>query len=624
MGAFKAYDIRGVYGTDFTADTIYRVGRELPELLGAECVLVGRDDRESSEEIYEALVRGITDAWTDVENIGLCTTPMTYYFTGSRGYDAAVMITASHNPKEYNGLKISRKGALPVGADSGLKDLERRVSGPARPPEERKGEVRNLDVRGEYVDFLKRNMPDLSGLKVVMDCSNGMAGLLARDVFSASKAEIEYMFEELDGTFPNHSPNPLEPAATEALRKRVLETGADIGVIFDGDADRVMFVNEKGDFVRPDLITAVLARYYLAMEPGSAVLCDIRTSRGVTEEILRCGGVPHLWKVGHAFAKIKMREINAITGGELAGHYYFRDFYCCDAAMLCSEIVLGVVARTVRGGGAFSGLVADFDIYSNSGECNYTIARKPEAIKALGEWAEGGVKPLRKYDFDGLRYEWADWWFNIRPSNTEPYLRLVAEAATPELLASKKAEIEKILEDFAHVKEKDNVVPEKANDVKVRQAVFADVRSIYTLIKENTDMLIGRSMSDVVQHVDRFMVAEAGGEVIGVIAFEILPEIGDITRTSIELQSVCVKKEWRRRGIGKMLVETQIERLRPMKAYQIVVLTFAEEFFAKLGFHIVPKGTLMHKLYMGCVNCTKYESPFTCPEKAMVLPLPQN
>lgn len=615
MGAFKAYDIRGVFGKDFDAETVYGIGREIPGLLGARCVLVGRDDRVSSPEVFEALVRGINDSGADVDSIGLCTTPMTYYFTGLRGYEAAVMITASHNPKEYNGLKISRKGALPVGVDSGLKELERRVSGPAKPPVEKRGTLRELDVQGAYLDFLKRNLPDISGIKACIDCSNGMAALLVHELFGGN--DIDYLYDDIDGTFSRHSPNPLEPETSAELRARVVDVKADMGVIFDGDADRVMFVDETGRFVRPDLITAVLAEYYLKREPGAAVLCDVRTSRGVTEDILRSGGLPHIWKVGHAFAKVKLREINAVVGGELAGHYYFRDFFCCDAGILCAEIVMGVVAETVRGGGTFSGLLAGLEVYSNTGECNYTIEKKAEAIQALSHWAESGEKPILKYDFDGLRYEWADWWFNVRQSNTEPYLRLIAEAATPELLKAKKSKIDAILSEYTEDKNMGS------KPVAVRQAVFSDVRGIYNLIKDNADQLIVRSLSDVIQHIDRFLVAESDGDVVGAIAYEFLPEIGDPMRTSIELQSVCVKKAFRSTGVGRMLVVRQIERLLPLSPYQIVVLTFAEKFFEKLGFRIVPKETMMHKLYMGCINCTKHESPFTCPEKAMVLSITQ-
>ena len=447
MGAFKAYDIRGVWGRDFNAETVYRIGRELPGLLGADRVLVGRDARTSSPEIFEALARGIQDAGADVHDLGLCSTPMTYYFTGLLGYPAAAMITASHNGPEWNGIKLSRAGALPVGADSGLLELERRVQTPARPPERRRGVRAPIDVRGRYLDFLRGRMPDLSGLKACIDCSCGMAALLVPDLFQGTDAEV--LFAEIDGTFAEHSPNPLLPETSAVLRARVAATGAHLGVIFDGDADRVMFSDEQGRFVRPDLITALLARHYLAQEPGAPILCDIRTSRGVTEEILRLGGEPHLWKVGHAFAKAKLRELGAIVGGELAGHYYFREFFCCDAAILCAQIVMGVAAQAAREGRTFSDLLAGIDVYANSGECNYAVVRKTEAMQALAVWARAqATPPSREFDFDGLRFEWPDWWFNVRPSNTEPWLRLIAEARDAALLARKKAEMDAILATF--------------------------------------------------------------------------------------------------------------------------------------------------------------------------------
>ncbi len=445
VSAFKAYDIRGVYPQDFDDDTVYRIGRVLPSLLSCRCFLVGRDARASSPDILQALRRGITEAGADVDDMGLSTTPMTYFFTGRRGYDGSVMITASHNPPHYNGLKISRSGALPVGRDTGLQELERRIAEPLPPPAAAPGKVRQIDVLPDYRAFLRDNLPDLSGLRIGMDASNGMAALLVRDVFGNAPLHLH---DTVDGTFPNHSPNPLEDDATAELRAAVVRHGLDIGVIFDGDADRVMFVDSKGRFVRPDLIIALLARYYLAREPGAAILYDIRTSRGVSEAIMRMGGQPCMWKVGHAFAKVRMRELQAIVGGELAGHYYFRDFYCCDAALLCAEIVLGVVAEARRRGESFSTLLAEADVYANSGECNYGVSRKDAAMAALRAWAHREAPPTAEFDFDGYRIEWPEWWFNVRPSNTEPYLRVICEANDADLLAEKRTQIERVLAPF--------------------------------------------------------------------------------------------------------------------------------------------------------------------------------
>jgi phosphomannomutase len=446
MGAFKSYDIRGIWEKDFDATTVYKIGRCLPTLLSADRVLIGRDARSSSPVIFDALMRGITEAGADVDSMGLTTTPMTYYFTGKKGYACAVMITASHNPKEYNGLKISRKGALPVGSDSGLKTLEAMIAGELPPVAAVPGKINEVNFHDEYIEFYREQLPCFDGLKVAVDCSNGMSSLFVRPLFGNA---VDCIYEEIDGTFPNHAPNPLEPEATLALREKVKQGGYDIGVIFDGDADRVMFVDNHGEFVRPDIITGILAEYYLGKEPGKPVLCDIRTSRGVTEYVAKLGGVPHLWKVGHAFAKVKLRELGAIVGGELAGHYYFRDFFCCDSAFLCAMLVLGVAAKVKQEGRSFSDLLKAIDPYANTGECNYTIEEKDAAIDAVIEAAkqEFGV-PSTFLDFDGVRCEWPTWWFNIRKSNTEPYLRLVAEAQTENELAERKAFIENVLKNF--------------------------------------------------------------------------------------------------------------------------------------------------------------------------------
>ena len=468
MSAFHAYDIRGIWNKDFDASTVYEVGRAIPEALKraianevieVKTALIGRDARVSSPELFAALAAGLADAGVQVFDLGLCTTPTTYFFAGSGDYDVALMITASHNGPEYNGIKISRKKGIPVGGDSGLKDIEqiaaeRLAAGTAWRAESAQSAQSAPPVvhdaqsrKTEYVEFLKKNLPDLSGIKAVIDFSSGMGSLYAEELWN--EFGFEFMYDEIDGTFARHSPNPLLIESSEELRKRVVAAGADIGVIFDGDADRVMFVDEKGAFVRPDLITAVLAEYYLAKEPGASVICDIRTSRSVAEHVAQLGGATHMWKVGHAFAKAKLRELGSVVGGELAGHYYFRDFFCCDSALLCAQIVLGVAAKRKREGGAFSDVIAAIEKYPSTGECNYTIADKDAAMQSLSAWAEKAeIPPSQKYDFDGFRYEWPDWWFNIRKSNTEPYLRLVAEAATPELLAEKKSAIEKILKPF--------------------------------------------------------------------------------------------------------------------------------------------------------------------------------
>lgn len=444
MKAFKAYDIRGVYNRDFDSSTVRKIGFFLPELLNADTVLVGRDARASSPEVFEALCDGITLSGADVVSIGLATTPTIYFATATQGFDAAVQITASHNPPEYNGLKVCKTGALPVDYSTGLADLEQMCETQAIVPAKKRGTVRELDVRGDYIDFLRQYLPDLSKLKIGIDCSNGMAALLIKELLGKKQ---KYIFDEIDGTFPNHPPNPLEEKNCADLKKLVLDNQLDIGLIFDGDADRVMFVDERGRYVQPDLITAVLAEFFLAEEKGR-VLHDIRTSKAVTERIIELGGEPHMWKVGHSFAKMKMRELGCIVGGELAGHYYFRDFFNCDSGILTGLIVLSVAAKLKAAGKPFSACIDSLMRYANSGELNFHIEYKNDAIAALVETFTSEEKPLAVYDFDGVRIEFADWWFNVRTSNTEPYLRLLIEASDQTTLAEKRTAIEAVLKDY--------------------------------------------------------------------------------------------------------------------------------------------------------------------------------
>ncbi|MDD2492081.1 MAG: phosphomannomutase/phosphoglucomutase [Bacteroidales bacterium] len=449
MGAFHAYDIRGVYNKDFDREIVYRVGFFLPELLGAEKVLVGRDDRESSPEMHRALLKGITDAGADVYDLGLTTTPMVYFATGKYGFKASAQITASHNPREYNGLKISRENALPVGFDTGLGQLKEWIETRELVPAERVGIVHNLDIREEYIEFLLKYKTDLSGLNIGMDLSNGMAALLIKDVMGDANKELHYIFDDMDGTFPNHEANPLVPENIVDLQNLVRDKKCDIGVIFDGDADRVMFVDEHGKFISPDLMIALLGHYFLE-ERGEKgpVLQDIRSSKAVGEYLSPMGAEIHTWRVGRAFAAHKLREIDGIYGGELAGHYYFRDFYYSDSGIMAALIILGIVAKKSREGKSLSALISDIVKYDNSGEINFRIERKKEAMDRVRDHFTTSEKATASYDFDGYRVEFEDWWFNIRPSNTEPYLRFIAEARGSELLAQKVAKVREILKEF--------------------------------------------------------------------------------------------------------------------------------------------------------------------------------
>lgn len=446
MSFFKAYDMRGEFGRDFSLDTVYRVGRWLPVLLDVRRVLVGRDARLSSGAVRDALCRGLTEAGCAVDDMGLTTTPMVYFFTARDNYDASVQITASHNPASHNGMKVSRAGAVPVGYDSGLAELERRVMSGELPAATAKvGVCREREGRERFVEWLRGYRGDLAGLRFAVDCSDGMAGLFAHELFGEGPL---YLNDTPDGSFPGHAPNPLEAENREQLRAAVLAQGLDAGVIFDGDADRVMFVDEAGEFVQPDYLIPLVARHFLAAEPGATVIHDIRTSRGVIETLKADGAVPLMGKVGHAFAKVLMRESGAVCGGELAGHYYFRDFFCCDSGELAALLILEALAASKRRGVSFSRLMAPIRKYANSGERNYRIADKDGAIKAVLAYLEGCGEPLSRADFDGVRVDFAEWWVNVRESNTEPYLRLVAEASDAAALSCRLQELEKALAPF--------------------------------------------------------------------------------------------------------------------------------------------------------------------------------
>lgn len=444
MGAFHAYDIRGVYNADFDKDTAYKVGCFIPGLLGTDKVLVGSDCRESSDEIHDYLIKGITDAGADVYDIGLSTTPMVYFGTANYGFKASVQITASHNPARYNGMKVSSENALPVGLDNGLGQIRDWIEeGRPCPAAERKGAVHRMDIHKDYLEFLLRFRQDYSGLKIAMDVSNGMAALYVKEIFGDAPS---YIYDTMDGRFPNHEPNPLIPANVADLKRLVVNTGADVGVIYDGDADRVMFVDENGRFVSPDLMIAVLGHWFLE-EKGlkGTVLQDIRSSKAVGEYLAPMGAVMETWKVGRAFAARKLREIDGVYGGELAGHYYFRDFFYSDSGLLASILILNVIAKMKKSGVTLSGLISRIEKYRNSGEINFKLEDKRGAMDAVRDYFMKEEKATAYMDFDGYRVEFPQWWFNIRPSNTEPYLRFICEASSQELLDEKVRKVKDLL-----------------------------------------------------------------------------------------------------------------------------------------------------------------------------------
>ncbi|HEY9592963.1 MAG TPA: phosphomannomutase/phosphoglucomutase [Spirochaetia bacterium] len=441
MGIFKSYDIRGIWGREWNGATARAIGAHLPALLTARRILVGRDVRLSSEEIFAELTGGINGAGCDVVDIGLCDTPAVYFATAFYSVDGSVMITASHNPPEYNGLKVSRRMAVPVGFDTGLDELERQVaSGSPVPPTARPGRVEKLDIRRDYVAHLSRFRSDLSRLKVVIDCSNGMVGTFLRDVLEGTGLRYSLLFETPDGSFPNHAPNPLVESNLAALKERVRAERADLGVCFDGDADRVMFVDENGRFISPDLLIAVLGDYYFTLHPerlagGSrTVTYDVRSSRSVVEHLTELGAEPAICRVGHSHAKKLLRETKGIVGGELAGHYYFRENYFCDSGMIASLAIMETLARA---GKPASKVISGISKYCFSGELNFTVTDGPAIVQRIRDEYAGG----KLTDIDGIRVDFPDWWFNLRVSNTEPLLRLVVEARTPKDLEDKKKEL---------------------------------------------------------------------------------------------------------------------------------------------------------------------------------------
>ena len=442
MKAFKAYDIRGEWGTDLNEDIAYRIGYFLPDILDTDTFLVGRDMRLSSDSMFDALTRGLTDRGRNVDSIGLSTTPLVYWSTAKYGYNASVQITASHNPKNHNGLKISAANALPVGYDTGLNRLEALVeSNTPTTPCAKKGQIRERNVYADYLAFQKKFVGDLSNLNIAVDCSNGMSSIFAHELIG----KAHYINDTLDGNFPNHEPNPLEANAQEQIKALVLKEKCDIGLLFDGDADRITFIDEKGRFISPDLIIAFLGDYFIGEQKQKGiVLQDIRSSRAIQEYLDRYQAKVETWRVGRAYAALKLRELDGCYGGELAGHYYFRDFYYSDSALLAASIVLRLLAERKKQGQTMSQIIDEITPYHNSGEINFKIERKQEAMDAVRDHFTNIEKPERFLDFDGYRLDYGDWWLNIRPSNTEPYLRFLCEAKS-------EAQLKEIIDTVKHI-----------------------------------------------------------------------------------------------------------------------------------------------------------------------------
>jgi phosphomannomutase len=439
---FKAYDIRGVVPDDLDENAAEAVGAAFVRLTGAPGVVTAYDMRVSSPGLAAAFARGAAAQGADVISAGLGSTDLLYYASGSLDLPGA-MITASHNPARYNGIKLCRAGARPVGAETGLREIQEMVAAGIPAHSGVPGTVTERDLLSGYAAHL-RTLVDLSGirpLKVVVDAGNGMAGYTVPTVFDGLPIETVPLYFELDGNFPNHEANPIDPRNLVDLQRAVTNAGADLGLAFDGDADRCFVVDERGELVSPSVLTALIAVRELQREPGAAIIHNLITSRAVAEIVIAHGGRPVRTRVGHSFIKARMAAEGAVFGGEHSGHFYFRDFWFADSGMLAAMHVLAALGSGTR---PLSQLLAEYSRYVATGEINSEVADQA-ATTAKIRAAFAGRPGLTTDDLDGLTVSAPDWWFNVRPSNTEPLLRLNAEAADAATLAGVRDEVLQII-----------------------------------------------------------------------------------------------------------------------------------------------------------------------------------
>lgn len=435
---FKAYDVRGLYPSELDEEGAYAIGRAYVERFEPKAIAVGRDVRLSSPTMAEAFARGACEAGADVVDIGMVGTEMVYYAVGTQGLDGGAAITASHNPKEYTGLKIVRRGALPVGSDSGLLEVRDRALALTDPAGSRTpGEVREEDVYAGFaakvLSFL--DLDAVQPLRVVIDAANGTAGAMLRPLLERLPVDAVRCFFEPDGSFPNHEPNPLLPENREFIMAKVTEEGADLGIAFDGDADRCFFVDDTGQFVPGDFVTALLAASMLEKEPGGTIIYDVRASWAVRDTVEALGGTALPNRVGHAFIKLRMREVDAVFAGEVSGHYYFRDFFQADSGTIPALLLLELVSKR---GEKLSEILRPFrERYFLTGEINVRVDDVALTLQELKERfaGQGEISHL-----DGISVTAEDWHMNVRPSNTEPLLRLNLEALDPGLMERKRDE----------------------------------------------------------------------------------------------------------------------------------------------------------------------------------------
>jgi phosphomannomutase len=433
---FKAYDIRGTYPDELNEEVAARIGRAIGTYLKVPQVAVGHDMRVSSPALAAALIEGLTAQGVDVINLDLTSTDELYFAVGKFNYPAGVMVTASHNPAQYNGFKLCRAQAVPISSETGLQEIRDSALKGDFPTPARRGEVTARDVLDAYVDEVLSfiDPAQVKPLTLVVDAGNGMAGLTAPAVFKRLPCKVVPLYWELDGHFPHHPASPIEPENMVDLQKAVLAHGADMGVAFDGDADRMFIVDEKADLVDGGMVTALVARSLLTKYPGSTILYNLIVSRSVPELIERMGGTAVRTRVGHSFIKQIMRERNAIFGGEHSGHFYFRDFWFADSGMVAMLVVLELVSKE---GKSVSELIQSLSTRVRSGEINSHVSDAPAKMAAIERhYADAQIDHL-----DGITVSYPTWWFNVRPSNTEPLLRLNVEADNRQLMEQKRDEV---------------------------------------------------------------------------------------------------------------------------------------------------------------------------------------
>lgn len=435
---FGAYDIRGIYGQDLTDEVAYRIGRAAAQYLKVPQIAVGRDMRVSSPQLASATIQGITDQGVDAVDLGMTTTDELYFAVGKFNYPAGIMITASHNPGAYNGMKLCRAQAAPISQASGLTDIrDLAIHGTFAKPEHR-GHVIQRDVLDDYVQHALSfiDVSKIKPLKVVIDAGNGMAGMVIPRVFQHLPCTLIPLYFELDGSFPNHPASPIEPQNMVDLQNKVRETSADLGAAFDGDADRMFLVDEHANLVDSSMVTAIVSESLLHKHPGASILYNLIVSKSVPELIHRLGGNAIRTRVGHSFIKAEMRKTNAIFGGEHSGHFYFRDNWYADSGLIAFLVALELVSIE---GKPLSELLMPLGQWVRSGEINSRVSDVQSKLEELEKYYSADAKSVDH--MDGITVDYQDWWFNVRPSNTEPLLRLNVEARDRALMEQKRDEL---------------------------------------------------------------------------------------------------------------------------------------------------------------------------------------